>query len=147
EQAAPGLLGPDQVRWLDRLEAELDNLRAAVDCWLEWDKMEPALRFAGAIWRFWDMRGYVGEGRRWLEEALARDTVDATVRVTALIGAGALAQIQGDYAAAARWYTEALALSRELGDKQGIARCLNNLGLLANYRDDYKRATDLLKES
>lgn len=147
EQAAPELLGPDQVRWLDRLEAELDNLRAAMECWLAWEETEPAMRFAGAIWRFWDMRGYVGEGRRWLEDVLARRAGDPTARVTALIGAGALAQLQGDYTAATGWYSEALARSRELGDKQGIARSVNNLGLLASYQEDYERAIELLEES
>jgi predicted ATPase/transcriptional regulator with XRE-family HTH domain len=147
EQAAPGLRGENQGRWLDRLQAELDNLRAAVDCWRDGNETERVLQFAGAIWRFWDMRGYVSEGRRWLDEALDGTTADSTVRVTALIAAGALAQIQSDYAAAAHWYTEALALSRDRGDRHGIARCLNNLGLLASYQDDYVRATDLLQES
>ena len=71
EQAEPELLGPRSAAWLDRLEAEHDNLRAALAWALERDDGEAALRLAGALGRFWRTRGYLGEGAAWLERALA----------------------------------------------------------------------------
>src|SRR5688572_13755648 len=71
EEAFPELRGPDQLEWLERLEAEHDNIRTALSWALEGKEVEVALRLGGALSWFWSMRGYYGEGRRWLEEALA----------------------------------------------------------------------------
>ena len=133
ERAAPELVGGRQAAWLDRLEAEHDNLRAALDCSLERGEAEAGLRLAGAVWRFWLMRGYFAEGRSWLETLLKRGrNVPAAVRANALWGAGELAVFgQGDYAPAGPFFEESLALWRELGEKRGIANLLNSLGVLA----------------
>jgi predicted ATPase len=148
EAAAPELTGPQQGAWLQRLEAEHDNLRAA----LAWSRQQAAwevgLRLGGALWRFWFMHGHLSEGRRWLEAVLGgRGAAPAPARATALNGAGMLAYHQGDYGRATALYEEALALKRELGDKGGIAVLLNNLGEVAYAQGDYGRATVLYEES
>ncbi len=148
ERAEPELQGPDQAVWLDRLEAEHDNLRAA----LEWSKKdeggaEPGLRLAAALGHFWFVRGYLTEGRTWLEGMLAaRGSATASTRVKALNGAGFLAWLQWDYERAAVQCEESLALSRTLQDKRALASSLNTLGLAATYLGDYSRARQLLAE-
>jgi tetratricopeptide (TPR) repeat protein len=155
EEAEPHLTGPDQDRWLARLEAEHANVRAALGWALAGGSAAtpcgaaPAegLRLAGALWRFWFTRGYLSEGRRWLEGALAGEGRSEEARAKALHGAGILAWRQGDYAQAAALHEEALALRREMGDTQGVAASLNNLGLVAGEQGEYERARTLYEES
>jgi tetratricopeptide (TPR) repeat protein len=148
EAAAPDLMGLGQVTWLARLDREHDNLRAALAWARESDAGEQALRLAGALWRFWAVRGYHAEGRRWLEAALANaGTVPTAVHATALNGAGNLAWQQGDYARATVLHEEALALRRTLGDTRGIAGSLGNLGTVAYRQGDYRRAAALYEEA
>jgi predicted ATPase len=71
EQAEPALVGPEQEVWLARLVAEHDNLRAAMAWAAERGMGEPGLQLVAALWRFWSIRGYLSEGRGWLEAALA----------------------------------------------------------------------------
>ena len=102
--------GPEQVAWLDRLETEYDNLQAA----LGWRDQDPAsnvlrLRLGGALWRFWEVRGRLREGRDWLEAILTEAGHDApAARAGALNGAGNLARDVGDYERGAAHHTEAL---------------------------------------
>ena len=92
EEAYPELRGPDQLEWLERLEVEHDNMRAALTWASERKVVEVALRLGGALWWFWMARGYHSEGRRWLEEALAIDGRGSPEsRSMALAGAGMLA--------------------------------------------------------
>jgi predicted ATPase/class 3 adenylate cyclase/Tfp pilus assembly protein PilF len=146
--AEPHLPGPLAVSWLDRLESDHDNLRAALD-WLGGQgDSERAVTLAAAMWRFWWLRGHISEGRRRLETALAADgSAVAAARATALDGAGVLAETQGDYDRAEALHREALALSRERDDTTGIARALGNLGVVAFDRSDDDQATALLEES
>jgi non-specific serine/threonine protein kinase len=141
ERAEPELRGPDQGMWLDRLELEHDNLRAALAWSRESGEAEEALRLAGALWWFWYARGYWNEGRTWLEGALSEGSgTSASVRAKALNGAGLLARDQGDYGRAEMLCEESLALFRKLGDKRGIAWSLRNLGFVVWSRGDNERA-------
>jgi predicted ATPase/class 3 adenylate cyclase len=149
EEAEPHLAGADQAAWLERLEREHDNLRAA----LEWSAEAPdgaasGLRLAGLLWRFWDVRGHLAEGRDRLSRALAQDRgADPSVRAGALNGAGVLAQSQGDYPAARGPLEESLAIRRELVDRPGMASSLNNLGIVGYEQGDYPRARSLHEAS
>jgi tetratricopeptide (TPR) repeat protein len=152
EAAEPQLKGGQQITWLDRLEAEHNNMRAALQWSLAHEKGELALRMGSALWRFWLIRGYLSEGRRWLKEALAPGKgrtggVPATVRANALNGAGNLAYTAGDYASALALHEESLGLRRELGDKQGMAGALNNIAVVWRDRGDYERASTYFEES
>jgi hypothetical protein len=146
EEAEPRLHGREQLAWLDRLEAEHDNFRAA----LAWSRTEErhaesALRLAGALAWFWNMRGYLNEGRRWLEDLLARPApAGATrARAKALGGAGLMATYQGDFDAAPARFTESVALWRELGDRRALAHAMGWLGGCS----EYSRRIPLLEEA
>jgi predicted ATPase/DNA-binding SARP family transcriptional activator len=142
--------GADQAAWLDLLEADLDNVRAA----LEWG-MAPAgdpaaaLTLAGAMAPFWVVRGPAGPGRDWLAAALAATgpQPSARARALALDGAAALASVQADHAAAQAYQRDSLALWRGLGDHAKVASCLGDLGALAHIRGGYAEALDLYTEA
>ncbi len=147
EEAEPALTGAEQVTWLARLEREHDNLRSALRWALESGEVEGGLRLAGTLWRFWVMRGYLREGRRWLETLLNRDAdVAPASRARALHGAGVLARDMGDCTRADLLLGESLALWRELADSPGIATALNGLGSVAWQRGDLARARALHEE-
>jgi tetratricopeptide (TPR) repeat protein len=156
EEAEPELIGQEQAVWLERLEQEHQNLRAA----LEWTlvgqgselagEVETGARIAGALVRFWDMHGHWSEGRRWLKAVLARNAVlrlPSTLSAQVLLGAGRLASFQDDRDEAQAYFTESLALYRQLGDKWGMTEALNGLALLATMRGDRVAARTLLEES
>ena len=102
EAAEPELRGPEQARWLERLEAEHDNLRAALEWADERDAGELGARLGAALWRFWSVRGYLTEGRARLGSVLARvgPSVGAATRARVLDGLAYLTRLQGDYRAA-----------------------------------------------
>ncbi len=163
EAAESELTGPAQAQWLARLEREHDNLRSALRWASETEEIERGLRLARAIWRFWWVRGYLVEGRGWIEglldhDARAWEEVDggpggvpgapsAAVRAKALNGDGGLAFGQGDYAQATALYEESLALRRELGDARGAAVALHNLANVAADQGETRRAAELSEES
>jgi len=156
EEAEPALRGPEQGVWLERLEREHDNLRAALGWARERGEVALGLRLAGAVWRFWQVHGHLSEGMTWLANLLALDRADertgarvvpATVRAKALNGAGNLALRQGDIARSAALIEEVLALRRKLGDTWGIAAALNNLANAVIYQGEYRRAATLYEES
>jgi len=150
ERAEPALTGAAQGTWLARLEGEHDNLRAALRWSRDSGETVLGLRLAGALWRFWYVRGHLSEGRAWLDGLLALTTSegpDAAVRAKALTGAGVLANIQGDYDHATALCEESLALYRGLHDARGAAVALNILGNLAMSQGAYARAVALSEES
>ena len=110
ERGESKLREPEEASWLERLDEEHDNMRAALSWTLQSEEAEPGLRLAGALWQFWDMRGYYGEGRRWLEEALAKDGRASVARAKALEGVGWLADVQGDIGRAVAATEEGLRL-------------------------------------
>ena len=146
ERAEPELRGPEQQTWLGRLDRDHDNLRAV----LEWSGKAgdaAGVQLAGALWRFWWMRRYLSEGRRWLEAVVTIDAAPAALRARALHGASVLARAQGDAARAQATIEECLALRRALGDPSGIASALNSLGNVAVMQRDFTRARLLYEES
>jgi predicted ATPase len=149
EDAEAFLRGPRQVEWMDRLEREHDNLRAALDWCATTGEAEMGLRLSGAVWWFWQARGYLREGHQRLRAMLAlpaprRHTM---ARAKALIGAGALADCLGDYVTALACHHESLSLSRECGDQFGTARALLFLGMVAEVQGDYTEAHRHYQES
>jgi non-specific serine/threonine protein kinase len=148
ERAEPGLRGPEQAAWLERLEVEHDNLRAALEWSRESHEAESMLRLTGSLWRFWYVRGYYSEGRGWLEESLRTSSgASPALRAMVLGGAGYLATYQLDYSAALAFLEKSLALRRQLGDRLGIADSLHGLGRVASRQGDFKRAAALFGEA
>ncbi len=149
EQAESQLQSPQEAVWLERLEAEDDNLRAALQ-WSHADEngAERELRLVKALWYFWYRRGYLSEGRERLAGALARsEGLSEELRAKALHAAGTLAWCQGDFTPAVAQCEESLALFRQQGDLMGIARSLTILGNVATYQGDYPRAIRFLEEA
>ena len=149
EEAEPQLTGTNQKAWLDRLEAEHDNFRAALARSLETvQDGEAGMRLAGALARFWLVRGYLTEGRGWLSRLLAAMPAGTSAtHAKAHNWSGVLAWKQGDYRAAQASYEQCLAIRRELGDRKGIGAVLNNQGLLAYEQGDYPAARVLHEQS
>jgi non-specific serine/threonine protein kinase len=137
EAAEQRLQGPEQMTWLKRLETDHDNLRLALRWSLDRGETEPALRLGSALWPFWDTRGYVREGREWLDELLARarelpasalTPVGRRAFAKVLDGAALMRARLSEFVQMIDLQTQGLAVWRELGDKRGIAEALNNLG-------------------
>ncbi len=148
EAAEAHLVSAEQTEWLNRLEREHDNLRAALGWSLQSAEIETGLRLAGALWRFWWQRGYLSEGIAWFDQLLApSQPVSTDVRARALNGAGNLNWTRGNLEKSWRLHIECLALRRELGDDAEIAKSLNNLGLVATYLKRESDAVAYFEES
>jgi non-specific serine/threonine protein kinase len=141
ERAEPELTGSDQVFWLNCLEAEHHNLRAALTWALDAGRLERGLCLAGALLRYWEHHSHYAEESHWLDLALARaNGVPAPVRAKALHAAGVVAFWQGNQGRAVVTLEEALVLFRDAGDGGGAAFALNRLGTLALHAGDFARA-------
>jgi transcriptional regulator with XRE-family HTH domain len=158
EEARAELFGPEQQRRLERLEAELDTLRAALEWALEEDAPDQAKRVylalfaASAIDRFWHGRGRQAEGLRWLERAVALADrkglpVDPEMLVAALRSAGWLAKLSGEQARAMALIHRCVALCRAIGDNLGMSDALDILGDLAVFEGDAVAASWFYEES
>src|SRR5215203_460020 len=152
ERAEPRINGKERELWLARLDAEHDNLRAALAWTQESVEAEMGLRLAGALSWFWFHREYWSEWRRWLDGMLAiRESAGgpgpAAARAKALSGAGFLAWMQGDQGQARSQLEESVALWRAVGDKQGLAQALRFLSGSFESRGDYVAARPLAEES
>jgi len=152
EEAEPHLWGSDQATWLNRLELEHDNLRAAVD----WSRTAEntaglSLRLVGSLALFWNRRSYMSEGREHLSAALSRPEASqrTAARAKALHAAGHLAYIQSDYPATRPLLEESISIYRELDPvgRQGLADALITLGDMGTGVGDYATASSLTKEA
>jgi predicted ATPase len=148
EEAHNHIHSPDQATWLDRLEREHANLRAALGWCRQREDAERSLRFGAALWSFWALRGHVAEGRAYLADALAGPGAPTSPnRPRCLFGAGRLALNHGDLQAARRWYERALTLAREVGLTSIAEEALNGLASLARQRGDLAVARAFLEQS
>ncbi len=148
EDAEPSLQGKHADEWMERLEADRDNLRAALARFLQLARAEPELRLAHALEYYWRSRGRYGEGRRWLEAGLdLADDVPAPVRIEALSSAGGLALIQGDHARVVTTMEDVLRLAHEHGDSFHLRGALSLLAVVAYARGDHHAAAQYLEES
>jgi len=147
ERAERELTGAEQVAWLRLLEAEHDNLRAALAWSQESAAGEDGLRLATALAAFWFRVGYLSEGSGWLERALAAWREPGPVRTQALYQAGRFAQQRGDYEQAQALAGQSLALSRQLGDRRGMARAQGLMGWVSHWQGARDAAGPLLEEA
>jgi predicted ATPase/DNA-binding CsgD family transcriptional regulator len=150
EEAEPHLKQREQLDWFERLDADRDNLLAALTWLRERGDAERALRLGGALWFFWWLHGYYAEGRMQLETLLAMPEATASIpgRAKALNGAGVMALWQGDVDRSEEVHEEALRLAREHGDAVETAFALLALsGSVILGRADYVRGQAIAAES
>jgi predicted ATPase len=145
-EAESHLTADDQGEWLPRCDREHANIRAALRWAIAKADQDRAQRAAAALWRFWQQRGHLAEGRRWFDEILGMPSGRTEARARALIGAGGVAWWQQDREAAGRFYREALDIERELGDPERTAEALYNYAFVVA-GEDIESATGLLDES
>jgi tetratricopeptide (TPR) repeat protein len=144
----------EQHYWLERFDQEQYNFQAAL-AWAIRSDLEVAIRFGGALWHYWLAHGYLTEGRRWLEQAIAEvpRSEDAALgpdragRAKALFGAGVLATHQADYARAGELIAQSLGVARSIGDDLQIANSLAGLGISMYYRGEYDRSVLQFEEA
>ena len=153
ERAEPELLGPDQASWLDTLEQEHDNLRAAI-AWASSDgEVDTALLLGGALWRFWQIRGHLREAAMRLQNLLVLpgSAEHPEAKAKALEAAGGVFYWMADWENAQRYYSECLELRRVFGDRPGLAEALYNLSFIYSIpsppQRDLERGQELLEEA
>lgn len=141
EEGNPELSPAERSAWLRRCDLEVDNYRAALDYLFQAHQVEWTLRLSMALFRFWDMREHLSEGRTRLESILElTNTQHQKERAKICIFLGALSTAQGDFPAAERFLQQSLTLYEAQGDRRGIAASLNALGVNARDRGDYECA-------
>jgi tetratricopeptide (TPR) repeat protein len=130
----------------ERIDAEDDNLRAALAWSTSGGSGGAGVRVAGMLWHYWERRGFFSEGRAWLERVLARgDTASAPDRALALLRLGEALAPQGDHARAVAPIEQSVQIWQALGDTAGVARGMTKLGITLRDLSDYPRATVLLE--
>ena len=140
--------GQEQAAWMERLGADQENLRQALE-WAVGHDAPRSLQLAGALWPFWEVGGRFGEGQGWLEQALdaSGQEGDIALRARALSRAGTLAWQQGDVQRAEALHESALELYRQAKDAMGIASSLNNLAAQVHAQGKYERAALLYEQA
>ena len=146
EEAEPGLMGPEQVVWLQQLDTERGNLRAALTWTTQSAESEVGLRTAAALWRFWQLRASEAEGREYLDRLLAAGTSSPSTRAKAQTMAASLAYAQGDNAAVRRYLEASIPVHRALNQDYFLAGSLGVLGSSALAEGDTERARMLIEE-
>jgi len=147
EQAEAELTGPQQNQWLDRLDVEHDNLRAALAWAEEQGEIETGLRLGGALWRFWIMRTHMREGQERLRRLLALPGARTSARARALHGLGTITNEISEFSQARCFLEESLSIWRELGDRKGTATALNGLAWVTSQLGDFGMAGSLSEEA
>jgi non-specific serine/threonine protein kinase len=148
EAADPEMTTDRAGPWVDRLELEHANLRAAITWAGRVREPELELRIVTALTRFWIVRGHLREGRAWLDRVAARPAGQPeALRARALDRAAALALRQGDYPGMRRFAGEGLELFERLDDKRGIAQALDRLATAAANEGDHARSAELYERS
>jgi tetratricopeptide (TPR) repeat protein len=148
ERAGPELRARRGREWLDRLEAEHANIRAALEHLVACGDHDLALRLVALVWHYWAIRGYWTEGRRALASVLAiGDDGNPDYVVEAMWGAGILASWQGEPDECERWARRMLDLAQRVGSKRGKAVGLQLLGITMSERNDFDAARPLKEES
>jgi predicted ATPase/class 3 adenylate cyclase len=146
ERAEKMIWGAEQVVALDSLEREHDNLRAALAWCDRAGEAEVGLRLAVALWRFRDIRGYLGEGQAALTRSLSKSAVVSPVRARALVGAAFLSQVLGDAKTANEYAEEGLAAAREIGEPASMALAIIVIGILTTDAAQVRRVAELCEE-
>jgi predicted ATPase/class 3 adenylate cyclase len=148
-QASGEIMGPRRQEWTALLERDRDNLRAAVQRLADHGEIARAQEMAAALWRFWQVRGNLAEGRATLESLLARDTsgTPSIARAKALSALGGLEYWQSDMEAAERAYVEGLDMERQLDDPLGLVEALYNLGFVKTLASQHAAARALHEEA
>jgi predicted ATPase len=149
EEGAAEDTSAKQDEWLDRFGIEHDNFRAALDWLTETENADWGLRLGVALFRFWEMREHLSEGRDRLGKLLKLPVAESptNARVRALFAAGVLADEQGDYPSANALLKESLAMARQLGDKRSTAISLNALAVNNRDMGDLAAARAAFEES
>lgn len=148
ETIEPGAREPNLPAWMNRLEEEHDNLRAALQRALEFGEDDIALRIAGAVWRFWQIHGHVEEGAKWMQAILERTTAQESVaRAKSLWGAGWLGMVMGTLGQARVYFEEGANLSRRLGNQRYLGLSLHGLGAVARAQGDFTHSRTAFEES
>jgi non-specific serine/threonine protein kinase len=146
--AEPELTRANQALWLNRLDEENDNIRAALSWTIASGQVELGLQLAGALVRFWSTRGLMGEGRRWLGEALASsEGVAHTTLAKAYFASGYAALGEGDFVPAKEAFERSLELAQEVGDSSAEAATLAQLAWLAMSAGQFEEASELAEKS
>lgn len=148
ERAAPELQGNEQRRWLDLVELEHDNMRAALEHAIVRANADDASRLLFALWRFWQPRGYLREGVGWAERVLALAGANPSSRLRALEAAGGLAYWMADLRTAERYYREAYELAGSLDAPAERAKSAYNLSFAYIFSPEhFAKASALLEEA
>ena len=149
EEEATEQSGAERGEWVERFACELDNFRASLEWLTETGDAEWGMRLGAALFRFWEAREYLAEGRDRLGKLLKlpSSVAPTKTRARALFAAGVLALEQGDFASADVLLRENLDIARHLGDRQSIAISLNALAVIARDRGDAPLAHSLFEES
>ncbi len=149
EQAEPLLVGEQQSEWFDRLEAEHDNFHAALKWCAESGDVETGMSLGSSLWRFWAVRGYMIQGKTWLERFLRLSSAEdkSVSRARTLNALGTVSHEIGDYSESEALLTEALQIFRTLDDEVGQALVLNNLGWVACEIGAFEEARRLSREA
>jgi predicted ATPase/DNA-binding CsgD family transcriptional regulator len=150
EEGAPRMGGPGERDWLDTLEQERDNARAALAWAIGEGRATEAARLALALWPFWHVRSYLREGQQWLEQIVAlgeRTPFPAATRARLLNALGVVAHTLGQFDQAGACHDEAIQIWRELGDRDGLAAALLDKGWQYFHQWDLEQARAYADES